>query len=68
MKDQSEDTTETSRKTPTKGGNHWVTMDPRVEMTFLASSTLPGENLNTGEIEACWGNWSFSKVSFLVWT
>jgi len=46
---------------------HWV-MDPRVEMAFFTSSTLPAENLNTGETEACLGNWSFSRVLFLAWT
>jgi len=49
-------------------GSHWLTMDPRVEMAFFTSSTFPAENLNTGETEACWGNCSFSRVSFLVCT
>jgi len=47
---------------------HWFTMDPRVEIAFFTSSTLPGENLNAGETEACLGNWRFSKVSFLACT
>jgi len=42
--------------------------DPKVEMAFFTSPTLTGENLNTGAIEACLGNWSFSRVSFLVCT
>jgi len=40
----------------------------QVEMTFFTSSTFPAENLNTGETEACLGNCSFSRVSFLVCT
>jgi len=48
-------------------GAHWVTIDPRVEMVFFTSSTFPVENLNTGEMEACLGNCSFSRASFLVW-
>jgi len=49
-------------------GSHWLTMDPMVEMAFFTSSTFTVENLNTGETEACLGNWSFSRVSFLVCT
>ena len=49
-------------------GVYWVTMDPRVQMAFLISSTLAAENLNTGETDACCGNWSFSRVSFLACT
>ena len=49
-------------------GSHWLTMDPRVEMAFFTSSTFPAENSNTGETEACLGNWSFSRVWFLVCT
>ena len=49
-------------------GFHWLTMDPRVEMAFFTGSTSPAENMNTGETEACLGNWSFSRVSFLACT
>jgi len=37
-------------------------------MAFFTSSTFSAENLNTGETEACLGNCSFSRVSFLVCT
>ena len=37
-------------------GSHSVTMDPKVETAFFTSSTLPAENLNTGETEDCLGN------------
>jgi len=43
-------------------------MDPRVEMVFFTLFTFPAENLNTGETEACLGNCSFSRVSFLACT
>jgi len=55
------------RKSGESRVGHWV-MDPRVEMAFFTSSTFPAENLNTGETEACFGNWSFSRASFLVCT
>jgi len=59
--------TPTARERERKG-SHWLAMDPRVEMAFFTSSTFPAEKLNTGETEACLGNWSFSRVSFLVCT
>jgi len=47
-------------------GIHWVALNPKVAMAFLAPSTLPGENLNTGETEDSLGNLRFSRVSFLA--
>jgi len=56
------------REREERTGSYWVMIDPRVEMAFFTSSTLPAENLNTGETEACLGNWSVSRVSFLACT
>jgi len=60
--------THQKRKKKERIGSHWLTTDPRVEMAFFTSSTFTAENLNTGETEACLGNCSFSRVSFLVCT
>jgi len=70
-KRDSREKTEKNKKERVDGGQwergHWV-MDPRVEMAFFTSSTFPAENLNTGETEACFGNCSFPRVSFLACT
>ena len=60
--------THQKRERKERPGPHWLTMDPTVEMAFFTSSTLSAENLNTGEIEVCVGNWSFSRLSFLSCT
>jgi len=49
-------------------GSHLSMVDPRMEIAFFTSSTFSAENLNTGETEACRGNKSFSRVSFLSCT
>jgi len=50
-------------------GSHLPLMDPKVEMAFFTSSTLPAENLKTGETkEPLVGHGSFSRVSFLACT